>query len=183
MKKLVKNMLQTALILGITSASAQRMKVADFDKADFQKLKTFRVVQGDLSFSGEETPFSASTFYAWVKEYVRRDLEAWGYTFTEDSTAGFRVDYVAGSYNVNTNENLGPLGGTPATDPSMMNQSRYYSESVKEGLLVLEIYRGGSKTLLWQAEGSVNLSPGQVQRVLSGMIFRAFRKFPKAETQ
>ena len=183
MSKLVRNMVGAVLILGVTSVSGQRMKVADFDKSDFQQLKTFRVVQGDLSFSGEETPVSESTFFGWVKQYVRRDLEARGYIFTEDSVADFRVDYVAGSYNVNMNENLGPLGGTPATDPSMMNQSRYYSQSVKEGLLVLEIYRGSGKTLLWQAEGSVNLAPGQVERVLSGMITRAFRKFPKAEAQ
>lgn len=183
MKKLIKNMLIAALTLGVTSVSGQRMKVADFDKADFQQLTTFRVVQGDLSFSGEETPISKGTFYEWVKEYVRRDLEARGYIFTEDSMADFRIDYVAGTYNVNTNENLGQLGGTPATDPSMMNQSRYYSESVKEGLLVLQIYKGRSQTLLWEAEGSVNLNPGQAERVLAGMISKAFRKFPKAETQ
>lgn len=183
MKKLIKNMLIAALTLGVTSVSGQKMKVADYDKADFQQLTTFRVVQGDLSFSGEEAPISKGTFYGWVKEYVRRDLEARGYIFTEDSMADFRIDYVAGSYNVNTNENLGPLGGTPATDPSMMNQSRYYSESIKEGLLVLQIYKGRGKTLLWEAEGSVNLNPGQVERVLSGMISKAFRKFPKAETQ
>jgi len=176
-------MLIAALILGATSVSGQRMKVADFDKADFQPLKTFRVVQGDLSFSGEETPVSENTFYGWVKEYVRRDLEARGYTFTEDSAADFTVDYVAGSYNINTNENLGPLGGAPATDPAMMDQSRFYSESTKEGLLVLQIYRGRGKSLLWEAEGSVNLNPGQVERVLAGMISKAFRKFPKAETR
>lgn len=183
MNKLVKNILRVSLILGVVTVSGQKMKVADFEKADFQQLKTFRVVQGALSFSGEEMPVSEDTFYDWMKEYVRRDLEPRGYTFTEDSTADFTVDYVAGSYNINMNENLGPLGGTPEMNPTMMNQSRYYSESIKEGLLVLQIYRGRSKTLLWEAEGSVNLSPGHAERVLAGMIAKAFRKFPKAQTR
>lgn len=183
MKKLIKGILVMASMVGVTAASGQRMKVADFDKSDFQQLKTFRVAQGELTFSGEETPVSEHQFYQWVKQYVRRDLEARGYIFTEDSTADFTVDYVAGSYNINMNENLGPLGGTPATDPSMMGQSRYYSDSYRAGLLVLQIYRGRTKTLLWEAEGSVNLSPGQVQRMLAAMIGRAFRKFPKAGAQ
>lgn len=182
MKKLVRNILGIALILTVTSVSGQRMKVADFNEADFHQLKTFRVVQGELTFSGEESPVSEDQFYEWVKEYARRELEARGYTFVEDSTADFTVDYVAGSYNINMHENLGPLGGTPATDPSMMGQSRYYSESYKEGILVLQIYRGLGKTLLWEAEGSVSLGPGQAQRMLAAAAARAFRKFPKAGT-
>lgn len=180
MKKLIQGIAITAL-LGATSASAQKMEVADFDRAIFRPLKTFRVVKGELTFSEETSPVSEDTFYGWVKEYVRHDLEGRGYTFTEDSTADFTVDYVAGSFNINTNENLGPLGGSPATNPAMMDQSRYYSESYKQGLLVLQIYRGRAKKLLWEAEGSVNLSPGRIERTLAGMIAKAFRKFPKAE--
>lgn len=183
MKIFVRNCLKMVLVLAVTSVSAQKMKVADFDRADFQDLKTFRVAKGELTFSGEESPVSEDVFYSWIKQYVRRELEGRGYTFTEDSLADFTVDYVAGSYNINMNENLGPLGGAPATDPSMVNQSRYYSQSYKEALLVLQIYRGRSKNLLWEAEGSVNLNPGQAERILAGMITKAFRKFPKTGTR
>lgn len=181
MKKLTQGILIMALMWGVTSVSGQKMEVGDYDKAVFRQFKTFTVAKGELTFSGETSPVSEDTFYGWVKEYVRHDLEGRGYTFTEDSTADFTVDYVAGSYNINTNENLGPLGGSPATDPAMMDQSRYYSESYKQGLLVLQIYRGSTKKLLWEAEGAVNLSPGRIERVLAGMIAKAFRKFPKAE--
>ncbi|HEX7015897.1 MAG TPA: DUF4136 domain-containing protein [Cyclobacteriaceae bacterium] len=163
-----------------TCAFAQKVEVSDFDKSDFSGLKTFRVAKGELTITGEEFSISENDFYGWVTEFVRNELEPRGYVFTEDSVADFTVDYVAGSYNINRNDDLGRLGGTPATDPAMMNQSRYWTQSYREGLFVLQMYRGKGKRLIWEAEGTTNLHPGQVQRALAGLIAKALRKFPKA---
>jgi len=179
MKKSMKHIATGWLLLLSVVAFGQKIKVSDPGKADFASLKTFTVAKGELTVTGEEPEVSGNIFYKWVKEYVRHELELKGYTFTEDSMADFTVDYVAGSYNINRNEDMGPLGGMPATDPTKMDQSRYWSESYRQGLLVLQIYRGNSTKLLWEAEGSVNLNAAQAERVLAGMIARSFRKFPK----
>lgn len=165
------------------SALGQKVKLSDFDRADFRGLKTFTVAKGELTVTGEEGSVSEDAFYGWVKEYVRHELEPRGYVFTEDSAADFTVDYVAGSYNINRNDDLGRLGGTPATDPAMMDQSRYWTQSYREGLFVLQVYKGRAGKSIWEAEGTTNLHPGQVQRALAGLISKALRKFPKAVAQ
>lgn len=167
-----------------TCAFAQRVEISDYDKADFRGLKTFKIAKGELTITGEnERAISEDDFYGWVKQFVRSELEPRGYVFTEDSVADFTVDYVAGSYNITRNDDLGRLGGTPADNPAMMDQSRYWTQSYTEGLVVLQIYRGKSKRVIWEAEGTTNLHPGQVQRALAGLISKALRKFPKSSTE
>lgn len=161
----------------------QKVEISDFDKADLRGLKTFRVVKGELTITGEEGSISEDVFYGWVEEFVRHELEPRGYVFTKDSVADFTVDYVAGTYNINRNDDLGRLGQTPANDPAMMDQSRYWTQSYRQGLFVLQIYRGRSKKTIWEAEGTTNLHPGQAQRALAGLIAKALRKFPKAVKQ
>lgn len=162
-----------------TSLLGQKVEVSDFDKADFRGLSTFTVAKGELTLTGEDTSISAEAFYNWVKEFVRHELEPRGYVFTEDSAADFTVDYVAGSYNITRNDDLGRLGGTPADDPARMDQSRYWTQSYQEGLVVLQVYTGKSKKIIWEVEGTANMHPGQVRRALAGLIAKALRKFPR----
>lgn len=170
-----------ALLMVSACAFAQRVQISDYNKVDFRGLKTFRVAKGDLTVpSDEDISISEEAFYGWVKQYVRNELEPRGYVFTDDSVADFTVDYVAGSYNITRNDDLGRLGGTPADNPAMMDQSRYWTQSYREGLFVLQIYKGKSKRIIWEAEGTTNLHPGQVQRALGGLIAKALRKFPKS---
>jgi Domain of unknown function (DUF4136) len=171
------------LLAAVLVSYGQSMKTTDLKKADFSKLRTFMVAKGEFTVPSDERNISENTFYERIKSYVRRELELRGYIFKEDTIADFTVDYVAGAFNVNQNENLGPLGGTPATDPSMMNQSRYWSKSFREGLLLLEIYRGRSDNLLWKAEGTVDLTNEDAGRIVSAAIARAFKKFPKQENK
>lgn len=170
----------SVVLLIPASLLAQKVKVSDFEKTDLRGLKTFRVVKGELTITSEELSISEDAFYGWVKEYVRNELEPKGYVFTEEAEADFTVDYVAGSYNINRNDDLGRLGETPANDPAMMDRSRYWTQSYSEGLVVLQIYKGNSRRPIWEAEGTTNLHPGQVQRALAGLVAKALRKFPKA---
>lgn len=168
----------TGILLLHLAGHGQSVKVTDLKKADISAFKTFGVAKGELTVPSDEQRISANVFHERMKTYVRRELEVKGYTYVEDSSADFTVDYVASAFDLYKNEDLGPLGGVPATDPSMMDQSRYWSKSYREGMLLLEVYRGDPKNLLWRAEGSADLVGGD-GRILSAAIAKAFRKFPK----
>lgn len=163
-------------LLVCLSVSGQSVEVKKIKTVDFPSLQTFTVAKGEMSIPKDERKYTDEEFYETIKKFIREELEFRGYTFTEDSLADFTVDYVAGSFRVNENEDLGPLGGTPINDPAGVDQSRYWSKSYQAGLLVIEIYHKG---LAWSAESSLDLSLANGERTLAAMVAKSFRKFPK----
>jgi hypothetical protein len=157
---------------------AQTVKVKTIKKTDFAQFESFTVRMGEFAIPKDERRISDETLYNHIKTFVKNELELKGYKFTEDTAADFSIDYVVGSFNVNENEKLGPLGGRPATDPTMVDQSRYWSNSYRGGIMVLEIFKGKKNNILWTAESSIDLSNVNTERALAAIISKAFRKFP-----
>jgi hypothetical protein len=163
---------------------AQSVKVKTIKETDFKQFETFTINMGDFAISGEDDrKISNQEFHEKLKGFVKNDLESKGYQFTEDSTADFVIDYVASVFNLDQSENLGPLGGTPATGPGDVDQSRYWSKNYREGLLVLEIYRGNRNNLLWTSESKMDLTDINPDRALSAIVVKSFKKFPKKNSK
>ena len=166
------------LCLVLTDGIGQNVKVTTVKKTDFTQFETFTVRKGEFAVPKDARRMSDEELYQMIKIFVKGELELKGYTFTEDTLADFSVDYVVSSFNVTQNERLGPLGGRPATDPTMVDQSRYWSNEYRGALLVLEIFRGKSDNILWTAESSVDLTNANTDRVLAAVIAKSFKKFP-----
>lgn len=164
-------------LLSIVS-HAQTVKVTDIKETDFTQFETFNIQMGEFAIPGEDRKISSQEFHGKLKAFVISDLESRGYIFTEDSTADFVLDYVVGVFNLDESENLGPLGGTPATGPGDVDQSRYWSNSFREGLLVMELYRGTRSNVLWTSESKVELSNINIDRTLGAIVAKSFKKFP-----
>jgi len=160
----------------LSEGISQSVKV--IRKTDYTQFETFTVAKGELTVSGEDQKISDEQFYEKVKTFVRQELELKGYKFVEGPEADFTVDYVAGSFSITENEDLGPLGGRPATDPTMTDQSRYWSNYSQRGLLVLEIYRGKPDNILWTAESTIDFGTINLDRAIATGIAKSFKKFP-----
>lgn len=166
------------LCLVFTEGICQTVKVTTIKKTDFTQFETFTVRMGEFAVPKDARRMSDEELYQKIKTFVKGELELKGYRFTEDTLADFSVDYVVSSFNVSQNENLGPLGGRPATDPTMVDQSRYWSNEYRGALLVLEIFRGKKDNILWTAESSVDLTNANTERVLAAVISKSLKKIP-----
>ncbi len=175
---MLKTIAIACLSLVLIKSNGQNVKVRTIKKTDFTKFETFTVIRGDFTIPKDERRISDEKFYEMLKTFIRQELELKGYKFIEDSTADFAVDYVAGAFSVTESENLGPLGGTPALDPAQQDQSRYWSNSYREGLLVLNIYNGKKENTLWTSESTVDLSTVNSERAVAAVVAKSFKKFP-----
>lgn len=166
------------LCLAFAEGICQTVKVTNIKKTDFTQFETFTIRRGEFAVPKDARRMSDEELYQKIKTFVRGELELKGYKFTEDTLADFSVDYVVSSFNVSQKENLGPLGGRPATDPTMVDQSRYWSNEYRGALLVLEIFRGKKDNVLWTAESSVDLTNADTDRVLAAVISKSLKKIP-----
>ena len=171
------------LSLVFLNGNGQNVKVKTIKETDFTLFETFTVVRGEFTIPKDERRVSDEKFYEMLKTFIRQELELKGYKFIEDSTADFAVDYVAGAFSVTESENLGPLGGTPAVDPAQQDQSRYWSNSYREGLLVLNIYSGKEENILWTSESTVDLSTVNSERAVAAVVAKSFKKFPNKNSK
>jgi hypothetical protein len=172
-------MILPALAVLAVSAHAQTIKINADKNVDLTQYETFTVVPGESVTPADQKRASDKTLFAAIQNGVREEMEKRGYKYVGDSTAQLLVSYVAGSFDFTDAGNVGPLGQTPASDPSEMNQSRSWSNTRREGLLVLQMTDAATKKELWKAESdNVPLDRGDLNRVLDGVIYKAFKKFP-----
>jgi hypothetical protein len=161
------------------SAGAQTLKINADKNVDMTHYETFTVVPGESVTAADQKRASDKALFTAIKNGVREEMENRGYKYVEDSTAQLQVSYVAGSFDFTDAGNVGPLGQTPASDPSEINQSRSWSKTSREGLLVLEIIDTATKKEVWKAEtDNVPMDRGDVAHVIDGVIYKAFKKFP-----
>lgn len=178
-KQMYKISLVVVLVAVWIQGFSQSITVSASDNIDYTMYETFRIQKGEFATPKEEREVSDEKLFDIISTAARRELELKGYRYTEDSTARFTVSYVAGAYNVTEGGNLGPLGGVPITNPSMIDQNRYWNEEHRAGLLVLEMTQGKSTTPIWSAEGKVNLTTvEEVERSVDSLVAKMLKKFP-----
>lgn len=161
------------------STAAQTIKTRSEKNIDLTQYETFTVVQGESVTREDQKRSSDKTLFEAVRNAVRKELEERGYKYVGDSTAQLTVSYVVGSFDLIDAGNVGPLGQTPASDPSQLNQSRSFNNTSREGLLVLDIIDTSTKKELWKAEtNDVPLDRADFTRAIDATIYKAFKKFP-----
>jgi hypothetical protein len=167
--------------VGLT-ATAQTIKTHTEKNVDLTQYETFTVLKGESVTPRDEKKASDKQLFDAVKAGVRREMEDRGYKYLEDSTAQLAVSYVAGAFDLTDAGNVGPLGQAPVDDPSQLNQSRSWSNTTREGMLVLEITDTATKKEVWKAEtDDVPLARAEISRALDAVIYKAFKKFPSRE--
>jgi hypothetical protein len=166
------------LVVLALAARAQSIKTHTEKNVDLTLYETFMVVKGESLTPADERRTSEKTLYEAIRKAVRQQMEERGYKY-QDSTAQLVVSYVAGAYNFTDAGNTGPLGQTPASDPSQLNQSRAWSNTSREGMLVLDITDAATKKQLWKAEANdLALTNVDLVHALDAVVYKAFRKFP-----
>lgn len=169
----------TILALTAFTSHGQSIKIHSEKGVDLTDYETFTVMKGEFMTSPDSKKISEQALFQSVKTAVRREMEDRGYKFVDDSTAQLWIGYVAGSYNLTNAGVNGPLGQTPASNAADMNQSRNWSHTSQDGMLVLDISDSANKKPLWKAEcEDLSLDSGDFKRVLDAAIFKAYRKFP-----
>ncbi len=157
---------------------AQTIKTKTAPGVDLTTYSRFTVVKGEFMTPSDERKIDETKLYEEIKKIVIEEMELRGYTHVEDSTAQITVSYVAGAFNKTESENLGPMGGAPASSGADMDQSRSLAHNSRQGFLILEIEEIHSKKELWTAESQVDLSIADSLRALEAIVYRSFKKFP-----
>lgn len=172
-------MICLAFVFMALTVHAQTVKTRTEANVDLTRYETFTVSKGESVTPADRKRATDQTLFDAVRAGVRREMEERGYKYVEDSTAQLVVSYVAGAFDLQDAGDVGPLGQTPASDPSEMNQSRAWSTTSREGMLVLDISDAATKKALWKAETeNMSLDRADPARVLDAVIYKAFKKFP-----
>jgi hypothetical protein len=161
------------------SASAQSIKITTEKTVDLTHYETFRVLMGESVTRADQKRATDKSLFETVRNAVREEMESRGYKFVDDSTAQLNISYVAGTYDFTDAGNVGPLGQTPASDPSQMNKSRDFSNTSREGMLQLDMIDAVTKKEVWKAETeNMRVDGSEIARVIDAAIYKAFKKFP-----
>jgi hypothetical protein len=144
---------------------------------DLTTYETFTVMKGEFMTPPDQQRIDENALFEVVTRTVRKEMELRGYTYVGDSSAQLYVSYVAGSFDITEGGTIGPLGQTPASTPSDMNQSRTWSRETKQGMMVIDVTDGRKKEL-WSASGTLTLDGIDLDRAIDAAVYRAFKKFP-----
>lgn len=167
------------LVCSVLALHAQSVKIHAEKGVDMKIYETFTVMKGEFMTPPDMRKVNEEALYQAIKKAVVKEMQDRGYKFLEDSTAQLHVSYVAGSYNLTDAGVNGPLGQTPASTPSDINQSRSWATTTREGMLVLDIMDSSNKKQLWKAETNhLALDGVDFNHTLDAVIYKAFKKFP-----
>ena len=168
-----------AIVACALSASAQSIKISADKGVDLKRYETFRVLMGESVTRTDQRSATDQQLFETVRNAVREEMEIRGYKFVDDSTAQLNISYVAGTYDFTDAGNVGPLGQTPASDPSQLNQSRSFSNTSREGMLMLDMIDAVTKKEVWKAETEdMRVDGADLARAIDAAVYKAFKKFP-----
>ncbi len=162
--------------LALNQSPGQEFTSSTKSGVDLKAFETFTVVKGELIVRENRT-IDKDEFFTEIRKSIRHEMESRGYIFKEDSTAQLVVSYVVETTLASESENLGPMGLTPTANPAMVDQSRTWSRSFRQGILILEI-EDQRNNVLWSSEGVMDISRSRGGNVLDYSVQAAFRKFP-----
>jgi hypothetical protein len=158
-------------LLGAYSVSGQEFKV-EYDKSrDFAQYKTFRFGEGELITPKDQRQITAAQADKWIKDAMTHELELKGLK-RNDSIADLVVSYVVGTLPKSDAGDVGPLGLTPGS------MERTYMKDYRQGNLVIDL-NDRSNIKIWRVNASMEMSTSNAERVISQVIQKGFKKYPK----
>lgn len=162
----------------ITGASAQKVEVTQSKDADFGRYGTFYVKEGDLVLV-MPPGLDAGQLKKYIQLAIQEELAEKGYSAHSDSTADLSISYVAEIVERTEQENLGPLGETPARTGADLDQPRMWTQEVRRGSLVIEVFDSKTGKSVWRSRSEINFRSTELNEVLNAAVGRSLRKFPK----
>lgn len=166
------------LSLLVLEASAQKVEVVVNKNSEFSRYNTFFIKEGDLVLvlpsGGNEQQLKEQ-----VRKSIRDELGEKGYQVHPDSTADLSVSFVAEIVERTEQEDLGPLGETPARTGADLDQPRTWTQGVRSGSLAIEVFDGKTNESVWRSNSEINFRSADLNEVLNAAVDRSLRKFPK----
>jgi hypothetical protein len=160
-----------AILLGVTSAWGQEMKV-EYDKdRDYTQYKTFRFGEGELVTPKDQRQVSAGQVDKWVKEAMTKELELKGLK-RADSVADLVISYVMGTLARSDAGNVGPLGLTPGS------MDRTYMKDYRQGNIVIDL-NDRRDIKVWRVNATMEMSSSNAEKMINQVVQKGFKKFPK----
>ena len=165
----------STLLLATVSGWAQEFKV-EYDKdRDFSNYKTFRFGEGELVTPKDQQQMTAEQVDKWIKENMTNELELKGLKRV-DSAADLVISYVIGTIAKSDAGDVGPLGLTPGS------MNRTYMKDYRQGNLVIDLNdKSGIK--VWRVNSTMEISSANGQKMISQVIQRGFKKYPKIQKE
>lgn len=167
--------IQLCLLAG---AMAQKLEITENKKADFGRYSSFVVRDGDVVLV-TRVDANEKTARNRLQEAIQEELKSKGYEMTQDSAADLAVSFVAEVIERTEQENLGPLGATPARSGADLDQPRMWTQEVRSGSLVIEVFDSSSNKSVWRSRSEINFRSSDLFEVLAAAVSRNLRKFPK----
>lgn len=164
----------------LVDASAQKVEVTQSKNVDFRQFQTFFIKEGDLVLVMPESS-DAIRLKEYINNAIREEMDEKGYSAHSDSTADLSVSYVAEIVERIEQENLGPLGETPARSGADLDQPRTWSQEIRRGSLAIEIFESKTRKSIWRSRSEINFRSADLNEVLSAAVGRSMRKFPKSK--
>lgn len=156
----------------------QEFQTSTASGVDLLTYTTFTVVRGSV-ISNSEQPIDKEAFYREIRTSIIREMEFRGYTFVDDSTAQLAVSYVIETTVKLDVQQQGRLSQqVVVTNPASANQTEAWSREFTQGMLILEIEDTQKKSIIWSAEGMMDVTRTREGNLLDNAIRSAYRKFP-----
>ncbi|MBX7124100.1 MAG: DUF4136 domain-containing protein [Cyclobacteriaceae bacterium] len=149
---------------------AQDIKV-EFDKnRDFSKYHTYRFGGSEIITPSDQKLVEDKVMKKWIQQAVEAELASKG--LRQSDTADLVVTYVAGSFQQNEVQALGPLGLQPGSDPN-----RVWSREFQRGNLVIDLNESNGNLMVWRVNANYNFAPDRGESLIEQIVERGFKKF------
>lgn len=156
----------------------QEFQTSTASGVDLLAYETFTVARGSV-ISNSEQPIDKEAFYKEIRTSIIREMEFRGYTFQDDSAAQLSVSYVIETTVKFDVQQQGRLGQqVVVTSPASANQTQAWSREFTQGMLILEVEDSQKKSIIWSAEGMMDINRTREGNLLDNAVRSAFRKFP-----
>lgn len=168
-------------LLAFSWASAQKVEVHASKDVDLSGYRSFYTMPGEIVLvMNKEVPREE------LKESVRKALVGTlaekNYQHTKDSaSADLAITFVAEVVERLEQQQLGPLGQTPASSGADLNRSDTWTQEIRSGSLAIEVVDRSTGKTLWRSTTSINFRSFDLNQALQAAVARGLRKFPKAK--
>ncbi len=165
----------------LSCASGQKVEVSADKDTDLSRFVSFYVMPGELVLvMNEDVPQDA------LKEGVRDALGGAladkGYRQSSDSVASdLAVTFVAEVVERIEQQELGPLGQTPARSGADLSTDDTWTQEIRTGSLAIEVIERRTGKTVWRSSTSINFRSFSLTEVLQAAVVRSLRKFPRAK--
>ncbi len=165
----------------LSLASGQKVEVKVNKDTDFSRFRTFYMMTGEIVLVVNKE-VSREVLKESVRKGVIANLEDKGHQHIRDSaSADLAITFVAEVVERLDQQQLGPLGQSPARTPVDLNRSDTWTQEIRSGSLVIEVLERSTGKTLWRSSTTITFRSFDLTEGLQAAVARSLRKFPKTK--